>query len=630
MTPKRSKGLPSQIFTFEKNICRLVAAWCTFAAITALKDGNFAELSFAQDISLGTVFLSVVGLFLVFSAVHYFLDQFWTDTWFLLISATVCVVRWLSVFDIKTDTILFTFAVIISYCLFLYYFLLKNELLLSKIQPSKRTVTIIAIVCGLVGGTVIAVITCLRYMTFSSPNFDFGIFSNMFYYMKTTGLPLVTSERDALLSHFVVHLSPICYLILPFYFIFPSPITLQICQALLLASGVIPVVLLCRKFNLSGKVTILAAIIYSFYPAISSGCFYDFHENCFLTPLLLFMFYFFEKEKYLPAYLFAAGVLMVKEDAAVYVIIFALYLILAHKKYLHGAILAVGSIAYFGIALAILTNTSAYYAELYAATSPNPSIAGPMINRFDNLIHAEADGLLGAIKTALVNPGYLLTQLFSTGGKDVSSTSFFIENTVWAKFVYFMLMLLPVGMIPFCTKKTSRWLLIAPILLNLLSTYKYQYSIVFQYHFGITAFLIYAMIVVLPDLKPITRRNLISFGAAACCCLYIVTVLPTLNKYTDKWEAGKETYIAMEEALESLPDDASLCVSSSLLAHVADRDFVYEINYHGDTPDVDYVVVTSADRGKARWKAYVAQGYEEVEEYSDTPIAVLKKGADKQ
>ena len=340
------------------------------------------------------------------------------------------------------------------------------------------------------------------------------------------------------------------------------------------------------------------------------------------------MFYFFEKEKYLPAYLFAAGVLMVKEDAAIYVIIFAIYLILAHKKYLHGAILAVASVAYFGIALTILANTSAYYAELYAATSPNPDIAGPMINRFDNLIHIKEDGLLGAIKTALVNPGYLLTQLFSTGGKDVGSTSFFIENTAWAKFVYFMLMLLPVGMIPFCTKKTSRWLLIAPILLNLLSTYKYQYSIVFQYHFGITAFLIYAMIVVLPDLKPITRRNLISFGAAACCCLYIVTVLPSLNKYTEKWEEGKETYIAMEEALESLPGDASLCVSSSLLAHVADRDYIYEINYHGDAPDVDYVVVTSADKGKARWNAYVAQGYTEVEEYSNTPIAVLKKGTD--
>ena len=102
------------------------------------------------------------------------------------------------------------------------------------------------------------------------------------------------------------------------------------------------------------------------------------------------------------------------------------------------------------------------------------------------------------------------------------------------------------------------------------------------------------------------------------------------NKYVDRWETGKETYIATEQALDSLPEDASLCVSSSLLAHVADRDFVYEINYHGDAPDVDYVVVKSSEKGKARWNAYVAQGYEVVEEYSGTPIAVLKRGADKK
>ena len=39
-----------------------------------------------------------------------------------------------------------------------------------------------------------------RVYSFSSPTFDFGIFSQMFYHMKESGLPMTTVERDGLLS----------------------------------------------------------------------------------------------------------------------------------------------------------------------------------------------------------------------------------------------------------------------------------------------------------------------------------------------------------------------------------------------------------------------------------------------
>ena len=52
-----------------------------------------------------------------------------------------------------------------------------------------------------------------------------------------TGLPVTTCERDRVLSHFAVHVSPIYYLFLPFYALFPSPVTLEVLQALLLAFG---------------------------------------------------------------------------------------------------------------------------------------------------------------------------------------------------------------------------------------------------------------------------------------------------------------------------------------------------------------------------------------------------------
>ena len=49
--------------------------------------------------------------------------------------------------------------------------------------------------------------TVIRYLTYSSP-LDFGIFSQMFYYMKHTFTMKTTCERDMLMSHMKVHISP--------------------------------------------------------------------------------------------------------------------------------------------------------------------------------------------------------------------------------------------------------------------------------------------------------------------------------------------------------------------------------------------------------------------------------------
>ncbi len=579
-------------FERERAICRVIAAWTTFAAFTILGEGQYADLSFAQDTSLGMLALYILLFFGLFTVVAALLPRFETDTWFLLLGATVCVFKWLKTYSGGKEDTLVVLAIIVAYCLFVYYFIRRNAPLFGLIDPGKRTTMIIAVAAGLACAVVISVVTCLRYLTFASPNFDFGLFVNMFHNMRETGLPNATSERDMFLSHFAVHISPIYYVLLPFYFIFPSPLTLQIGQAVVLASGVIPVLLLARHLKLSGKMQILVTIIYALYPAISAGCFYDIHENCFLAPLLLWMFYFFEKEKYIPMYLFAFGVLMVKEDAAMYIIMFALFVILSKKQYLRGAVLIGGALAYFAFALYMLANFG----------------DGVMVNRFDNLIFDKEDGLLGAVKTALVNPGFLLTQLFTTS-----------KNT-WDKIVYVLQMFLPLGLLPFVTRKPSRWLLMAPMLMNLLTYYQYQYDLGFQYNFGVSAFLVYAMLLNLPELQAPTRRNLAAIGAVACCCFYVATVLPKWDSYVARWDSGKDTYTRMEEILDTLPEDASLNVSSMLLAHVADRDVIYQIDYHGNKPDIDYVVFDARggyfnDNAKKNRDAYLALGYTVYEEH---------------
>ena len=627
---------PSEIFSFppkmpfsmEKTICRLFASWLSFAAVKAFGEGRFTELAFARETSVLEMLLWIAAFFALYSLIGAFMGGIHTDSWLMFASATVCVVRWLFLYGSPTvsfgliyekdiSRFMFLIAVILAYSLVIVYFIFRNTQLLERIKTGRKTAVIIGALLAAAGCTVIAVITSLRYMTFTAGNYDFGLFCQSFHYMKETGIPFVTSERDVLMSHFLVHFSPVMYLLLPFYAVFESPLTLQIGQALICFSGIIPLMLLCRHLKIGNKTMLLMCFVYSAYPALSCGCLYDFHENCFLVPLLLWMFFFYEKEKWIPFYVFALLVMAVKEDAAVYVVIFAIYIILSKRKYLHGVLLGAAGIAYFVIVTTVMNNSASAVSEYYLALgeSANPAVKGVMINRFDNLIFDTDSGLLDALKTIVVNPGYVLTQLFSTSSGGIG------------KIVYALEMLLCLGFIPFITKKASRWLLLAPMLLNLLTMYQYQYNIGFQYSFGIMAFLFYGTILNLSEMSVNLRRNMLSAGAAACLCLYIVTVIPYLNTNSERWTKNREKYMHMTEILETIPEDASLNVSSPLVAHLSRHEELYEIAYHQDEDDVDYVVYYYPHLDEKSMNRYLGAGYTV---WKDIPgeLLILEKGTE--
>ncbi len=586
-------------FGWERFFCRLIAAWSSFVALVLIYYQGFFSIGFVQEeISLLDMGIVTLAFFAIYSVVAVIAGRFFSDSWFLLLAATVCICRWVSEYAGYANGELVCLTVAVIYALFLFYVVRRNRKLFRSFDFGPKLTLTFVLVAGVTACVILSLITCLRYKLFIAPNFDFGIFCNMFHNMKETGLPMVTCERDQLLSHFAVHLSPAFYFLLPLYYIFPSPLTLQIGQALFLMAGVIPVYLLCKHLKFSGRTTVLLSCLYVFYPVLSTGCFYDIHENCFLPFFLLWTFYFFEKKRYVPMYLSAVGVLFVKEDAAIYLLVFALYLFLSRRSRLNGVLLAVMAAGYFLFA--------SYYLKEYGL--------GTMMDRYDNLIYDYDAGLFGVLKTVLTNPGYLLTQLFteSSGG--------------WNKIWFLAQMLLPVGLLPFCSQKPSRWLLITPILLNIITYYPYLYDTGFQYQFGGAAFLIYATILNLPELRLPTRRALLSLAAAACCCLYLFRVTSTLSSYHSWWQSDKEKLERMESILETIPDDASVCASTFLVPHLAQRDVIYEISYHGYEPDVDYVVVDlrNEKESKMEYNIYGSRGYVKIAE-EEGLILIMQK-----
>lgn len=347
-----------------------------------------------------------------------------------------------------------------------------------------------------------------RVYSFSSPTFDFGIFSQMFYNMKESGLPMTTVERDGLLSHFAVHVSPIYYLMLPFYWLVPTPATLQVLQAAVITSAVIPLWKIGKHHGLTGAQRMLICAVLLLFPAYSGGTSYDIHENCFLTPLILWLFYGIDRKNTAITAIAAMLTLMVKEDAAVYVAVVALWLIV--KTVLQVKKLDVQNLI-TGITLLAISLGWFFLVTGYLAKSGD----GVMTYRYNNFMYDGSSSLITVIKSVILNPMKAVYECVDT-----------------EKLYFIAMTLLPLLGLPLLTRRYGRYILLIPyILVNLMSDYQYQHDIFFQYTFGSNAFLVYLTVVNLADLKINWQRifALVAATIVSAVCFGIVVVPKAMN-----------------------------------------------------------------------------------------------------
>ena len=408
-------------------------------------------------------------------------------------------------------------------------------------------------------------------LSFCAPTYDFTIFAQMFHSMKTTGLPITTVERDGPLSHFAVHVSPIYYLLLPFYCLAPYPATLQVLQAAVLASALIPLWKLGRHHGLKPWQRCLLCLVLALYPAYSGGASYDIHENAFLTPLILWLLYGLDRRSMPVTAAFALLTCMVKEDAAVYVAVIALWQLVRgilrkdeKWNFLAGAALMAGSVAWF---LAV----TGYLAQ---------SGDGVMTYRYKNFMFDGSDSLFTVIRAVLLCPMKAVYECVDP-----------------EKLEFIGLTMLPLLGLPLITRRYERYILLIPyILVNLMSNYQYQHSIFFQYTYGSTAFLFYLTMVNLADAK-LDRRVTLAGMAVAAALLFALNVIPKASLYPRYCMTYAETYAQRREILAQIPDDASAAATTFFTAPLANRETLYDIRYSSREHilECEYVVVSLTD-----------------------------------
>ncbi len=480
---------------------------------------------------------------------------------------------------------------------------------LAGTDMSRRTATALTWAMFALYVAVIFFCTAVKYKTFSHATYDFGIFAQMFEQMAKTGLPVTTVERAGSVSHFAVHFSPVLYLLLPGYYLFRSPLYLLLSQAVMTGLGAFPLRRICRTLGFSEKASLCAAAVYFLYPTVSNGTFCDFHENKFLTVLILYALWFILENRRAGAAVFCVLILAVKEDAFIYVLAIALWMLFTGRDRIFAAILALFSVGYF-----------------FGACEMIRLCGGEiMTGRFENLSAGSDGGLLGAVKTCFLDVGYLVKEVFS--GAD---TERYREMTYTGQKLEFVLWTcIPLLFLPFLHKKKTGLILLIPLLvINLVPAWMYQYNVDFQYTYGTAALLLFSAVLCVSSLSPEKRR------AALLAMLLISTVFtvsltgPKASRYVERYIRRAGMYEATEEALKAIPDDASVTAYGFLMPHIAYIDELHTCpDYYGDYGKTEYYAVdTRYESDEHTAKMYRAMGddYELVTEGGYAKIFRLK------
>lgn len=433
---------------------------------------------------------------------------------------------------------------------------------------------------GLIYVAYLCIVSAYNVTTLSVSTFDIGIFSQMFESMKRDFSQVTTLERDRFLSHFGVHISPIYYLLLPFYYLFPHGETLEVLQVLVVFSGVIPLYLILKKMDFPAFTKPLILFWFLVTPALTTAGAYHLHENCFLVPLLLWLIYANITHWKWRLFLVVLLTLMIKEDAFIYVVSIGLYFLLqkrfeqtkgARIRIILGQLII--PIVYFGLCLFILSQ----FGE------------GAMVSRFDNFLLDGQEGLRKILENIFLNPTYTFASFFSQ-----------------AKLKYILILFLTQAFLPILQKEWANYLLLIPlVVINLLSDWIYQVDFGFQYSYGSNTLSFFLAILALEALWQQFNQSgnqlLASKRITSLVLIASIFSAHILYAHINGWHHNTLSYFRdakkfddIHYTLSTIPRDKSVLAFHSYTVALRSVPELYDVFYHNQQEyddQIDIIVV---------------------------------------
>ena len=357
--------------------------------------------------------------------------------------------------------------------------------------------------------------------------------------------------------YFAGHQAWIFLLFFPFYAIYPHPITLSVISSLLISLGALPVYWLAREKLGNSIYGLFFAIIYLMYPPLSWMYLESIKAEIFAAPLLLFTFYYFQKDDFKKFLIFMLLSLMCKENIPLVIIMFGIYALLDKKDKKWIIIPVIAGLFCFALEFKVVMP---YFMQL----SGNPFPVGSGIcARYDYLGHNFTE----IIKTILLHPLFTLEYALT-----------------WPKIEYIYLLLSPLAFLSLLRPKIL--LLALPIFAqNLLSNCPYQYSIHFHYNAVLVAILIIATIYAVSDIvrflsdrkyiNGINKNTVLSviLIVILICTSYSVISFGAQGKALNAIQTYQESdkIQSTNELIKMIPENASVSADIYLAPHLSRR-----------------------------------------------------------
>ena len=393
------------------------------------------------------------------------------------------------------------------------------------------------------------------------------------------------------ISRFAIHFDPMLILISVFYFVAPNPKTLQVIQALVVASGAFPAFWLARLRLRSELASIAIAALYLLYPALQWATIFDFHAVTLTASLLLFTLYFMYTRRTILLFVFAILAMSCKEEIPIVIALYALWSMVFQRRWRSGVALIAIAAVWTGVGLYIVHISS-------------PTGHSLLASRYTYL----GNGPLQIAKNVLLHPiSILKAHVFE-------HDHFLYLRTLFAPTAYLALLA------PWV------WVLALPTLaLNLFSSDASQYSGLYQYDAEMIPVLIFstieALVLIVWLVQKIVaqlrvqleqRNNRIAFPARRAdwiahsgvllvlLCLILFAVYhadyergtaPFSQQF--KWPVQQAHDTMAQPIIDMIPPTASVSAQSNLIPHISHRSHIYQFPYGDTVADYIFLDITS-------------------------------------
>lgn len=206
----------------------------------------------------------------------------------------------------------------------------------------------VVIVLSFIYTVYFSTVSMLRYEHYYTGRFDLGnmvqtvwntVHGNIFMFTNPDGVEQV--------SRLAFHADFILILLAPLYALWQDPKMLLLIQTVVVAAGAYFVYLLSKEVLKDKNISVVLAFAYLLNPGVQRANIYDFHAVVLATTFLLATFYFLIKKKYVWFIVFAILSAICKEQIWLIIALFGFFVMILHRKWLFGAVIAAVSIGMF-------------------------------------------------------------------------------------------------------------------------------------------------------------------------------------------------------------------------------------------------------------------------------------------